>query len=180
VPKDTTLLLRHTYPAFRIGYDPADPLNTPQGLGETTIAVQTLVGAAARLQSVYGAIDVAWGDVHRTVLATHDATLQTVIPVSNDPLSGADDVFGPVRAVSPFPAPDGRSIWHYGGEGYVQLVDFTSHGAQARALLTYGNSSRPGSAHITDQLRLFDAKQLRPVLRTRQDVEAAAVSRELF
>jgi acyl-homoserine-lactone acylase len=180
VPKDTTLRLRFTYPAFRIGYDPSDPLHTPQGLSETAIAVQTLVGAAARLQSVYGAIDVAWGDVHRTVLATRDATLQTVIPVSNDPLSGADDVFGPVRTVRPFPAPDGRSIWHYGGDGYVQLVEFRPDGARAQALLTYGNSSRPGSAHITDQLPLFDAKRLRPVLRTRNDVEAAAVSRELF
>jgi acyl-homoserine-lactone acylase len=180
VPKDTTLPLYFTYPVFRIGYDPADPLHTPQGLGETAIAVQTLGGVATRLQSVYGAIDVAWGDVHRAVLATRDATFQSVIPVSNDPLSGADDVFGPVRTVRPFPAPDGRSIWHYGGDGYVQLVEFRPDGARAQALLTYGNSSRPGSAHITDQLPLFDAKRLRPVLRTRNDVEAAAVSRELF
>jgi len=50
VPKDTTLPLYFTYPAFRIGYNPADPLHTPQGLGETTIAVQTLIGVAAQLQ----------------------------------------------------------------------------------------------------------------------------------
>jgi len=62
----------------------------------------------------------------------------------------------------------------------VQLVEFTPTGAQARALLTYGNFSRPGSSHITDQLPLFDAKQLRPALRSRQAVEAASVSRESF
>jgi acyl-homoserine-lactone acylase len=103
-----------------------------------------------------------------------------VIPLSNDPESGPDDVFGPIRTVWPFPAPDGRSIWHYGGDGYVQLVEFTPKGVRAQALLTYGNWSRPGSPHITDQLPLFDAKQLRPVLRTRADVEAATVMRESY
>jgi len=180
VPKDTTLPLYFTYPAFRIGYNPADPLHTPVGLAETTIAVQTLVGVAANVQQTYGALDVAWGDVHRTVLATRDPTMQVVIPVSNDPLSGADDVFGPVRTVWPFPAPDQVHLWSYGGDGYVQLVEFTPMGSTAQALLTYGNFSRPGSSHITDQLPLFDAKRLRPALRTRAAVEAATVSRESF
>jgi acyl-homoserine-lactone acylase len=180
VPKDTSLPLYFTYPAFRVAYNPADPLHTPQGLQETTIAVQTLIAVATEFQSVYGALDVPWGSVHRTVLVTHDPTLQTVIPLSDDPESGPDDVFGPTRTVWPFPAPDGHSIWHYGGDGYVQLVEFTPEGARAQALLTYGNSSRPGSPHITDQLPLFDAKQLRPVLRTRAEVEAATVSRETY
>jgi acyl-homoserine-lactone acylase len=179
VPKDSSLPLYFTYPAFRVPYDPADPLNTPQGLHETTIAVQTLIRVAGEFQSRYGGLDVPWGTVHRTVLATRDATFQQVIPLSDDPESGPDDVFGPIRTVWPFPAPDGR-IWHYGGDGYVQLVEFTPKGARAQALLTYGNWSRPGSPHITDQLPLFDAKQLRPVLRTRAEVEAATVTRENY
>ena len=179
VPKDSSLPLYFTYPAFRVPYDPADPLNTPQGLHETTIAVQTLIRVAGEFQSRHGALDVAWGTVHRTVLATRDATFQQVIPLSDDPESGPDDVFGPIRTVWPFPAPDGR-IWHYGGDGYVQLVEFTPRGARAQALLTYGNWSRPGSSHITDQLPLFEAKQLRPVLRTRAEVEAATVTRENY
>ncbi|HEX4599474.1 MAG TPA: penicillin acylase family protein [Burkholderiaceae bacterium] len=180
VPKDASLPLYFTYPAFRVPYNPADPLRTPEGLQETTIAVQALIGVATEFQSVYGALDVPWGSVHRTVLVTHDPTLQSVIPLSDDPESGPDDVFGAVRTVWPFPAPDGHSIWHYGGDGYVQLVEFTPQGARAQALLTYGNSSRPGSPHITDQLPLFGAKQLRPVLRTREEVEAAAVARETY
>lgn len=180
VPKDATLPLYFTYPAFRVGYDPADPLQTPRGLAETRIAVQTLAGVAAQFQQAYGALDVPWGQVHRTVLVTHDATLQQALPVADDPLSGADDVFGPVRTVWPFPAPDGQHVWSYGGDGYVQEVEFTPAGARARALLTYGNWSRPGPNHIADQLPLFDAKQLRPALRTRQAVEAAAVARESF
>jgi acyl-homoserine-lactone acylase len=46
--------------------------------------------------------------------------------------------------------------------------------------LGYGNASRPGSSHITDQLPLFNAKTLRPAWRTRQEVEQHTVSRERF
>jgi acyl-homoserine-lactone acylase len=123
---------------------------------------------------------VAWGDVHRTVLVTHDATFQQIIPVSNDPLSGAADLFGPIRTAEPFLAPDGKSLWHRSGDGYVQLVEFTRDGPRAQALLSYGNASRPGSSHITDQLPAFNAKQLRPSYRSRIEVEAHAVARETY
>jgi hypothetical protein len=36
----------------------------------------------------------------------------------------------------------------------------------------YGNWSRPGSAHRTDQLALYAEKRLRPIWRTRAEVEA--------
>jgi len=180
VAQDQTMFLYYPHPAFRIGWDPADPLRTPQGLAETTVAVQTLISAARQVQAAYGRLDVAWGEVHRTVLATHDATLQDVIPVSNDPASGPDDVFGPVRSLWPFPAPDGVHAWHYGGDGYVQLVEFTPSGARAQALLTYGNASRPGSPHVSDQLGWFARKELRKVLRDRGEIERRTVSREQF
>lgn len=180
VPKDTTLALYFLHPAFRIGWDPGHPLTTPQGLAETGIAVKTLLTASRQLKALYGALDVPWGTVHRTVLMTHDASYQQPIPISDQPLSGADDVFGPVRTVWPFPAPDGKSYWHYGGESYMQLVEFTREGPRAQALLTYGNASRPGSSHITDQLPIFGAKRLRPSYRTRGEVEAHTVLREAY
>ncbi|HUN91772.1 MAG TPA: penicillin acylase family protein [Burkholderiaceae bacterium] len=180
VAQDTTMFLYFSHPAFRIGWNPADPLHTPVGLAETTVAVQSLITAAQQVVGLYGALDVAWGDVHRTVLATHDATMQQVIPVSNDPESGPDDVYGPIRTVWPFPAPDGQHAWAYGGDGYVQLVEFTPQGVKARALLTYGNASRPGSSHVTDQLPWFDRKELRPVWRTPAEVDSHTVTREPY
>jgi acyl-homoserine-lactone acylase len=47
-------------------------------------------------------------------------------------------------------------------------------------LLTYGNASRPGSPHITDQISLFQEKQLRPMYRTREEVEAHTVKKEQY
>ena len=59
-------------------------------------------------------------------------------------------------------------------------MEFTPRGAKARALLGYGNASRPGSKHITDQLPAFDAKTLLPVWRTVSDVAQHTVAVEPY
>jgi hypothetical protein len=67
----------------------------------------------------------------------------------------------------------------------VQVVEFSKEGAKAQALLGYGNASRPESRpgtsppHVTDQLRFFNAKTLRQVFRTRDEVKQHTVSREV-
>ena len=131
--------------------------------------------------AAYGALDVAWGDVHKIVLVTHDPTFQLPpIPLTDAQQSGADDPFGPLRVVFRFPAPFGiPQFWAYSGDGYVQLVEFAKEGAQAQALLGYGNASRPGSPHVIDQLKYFEKKILRAVYRTRAEVEKHKVSREV-
>jgi acyl-homoserine-lactone acylase len=53
----------------------------------------------------------------------------------------------------------------------VALVEF-SQPVRAKALLSYGNASQPGSPHRGDQLTLFARKQLRPIWRTRKEIEA--------
>jgi acyl-homoserine lactone acylase PvdQ len=49
---------------------------------------------------------------------------------------------------------------------------------RARSLIAYGNASQPGSPHVGDQLELFAKKQLKPVWRTRPDVEANLEKKE--
>ena len=67
-----------------------------------------------------------------------------------------------------------------GGDGWVQLVEFTPTGPNAQVLLGYGNSSRPNSPLIGDQLPFFDTKTLRPALRKLGDVLAATVTTEQY
>lgn len=180
-PKSSTLDFEGgVYPAFRINWSPSQPLTTPQGLADAPSAIPALVLAAQQLQQQFGAIDVPWGAVHRMVLVTHDATFASTIPLVNDAVSGSDIIFGGIRIVWPFPAPDKVHQFSFGGDGYVQLVEFTRAGPKAKTLLTYGNASRLGSSHITDQLKIFSEKGLRPVLRTRDEVEVNAVSHESF
>jgi acyl-homoserine-lactone acylase len=179
--KDNTINFYSPHPQFRVGWNASDPLNTPAGLANAAATVPYLICAATLVQAAYGALDVPWGDVHRIVLVTHDKKFQqqpTI--VANDPQSGADDPFGPLRVIFRFPfqlpAPDGSN--HFSafaaasGDGYVQLVEFTKKGAKAQALLGYGNASRPGSTHVTDQLPFFEEKKLRPTFRTRAEVES--------
>jgi acyl-homoserine-lactone acylase len=109
--------------------------------------------------------------VHNIVLATHDPTFQTVIPLTDAPQSGADDPFGPLRVLFRFPESYAIHYFPVSGDGYVQIVEFAEDGAKAQALLGYGNASRPGSTHITDQLSFFEDKKLRPVYRTPDDVK---------
>ena len=175
IAKDSTIDFYSPHPRFRVGWDAAHPLDTPAGLADPASCVPDLVRAATALKAQYGAIDVAWGTVHRTVLVTHDGNFTRAIPVSQDPASGATGRFGTIRVVDSFARPGAPGLLSWGGDSYVQLVEFTRGGARARSLLGYGNASRPGSPHITDQLPTFDAKTLRPAWRTRAEVVAHTV-----
>ena len=155
-------------------------MTTPIGLADPGRSVGYLIVAAKQLETEFGRLDVPFGNVNRIVLVDHDKTFQNVEPLTNSPASGSGDPFGGIRALYYFPAPVTNQNWAVNGDTYVQLVKFTRDGAQAQALLSYGNASRPGSAHITDQLPLFQAKQLRPVYRTRGEVEAHAVRSESY
>ena len=51
---------------------------------------------------------------------------------------------------------------------------------RAAVLLSYGNSSQPGSPHRTDQLPYFAQKRLRPVWLTREEVMQHLTARDVF
>ncbi len=183
VALDNTINYYSAHPRFRVGWKASDPLRTPYGLANAPATIPYLICAAEIVQAAYGALNVPWGTapngVHNIVLATHDPTFQTPIPLTDAPQSGADEPFGVLRVLFRYPEPDGIHFFPVSGDGYVQLVEFTQGGANAQALLGYGNASRPGSPHIIDQLSYFEAKTLRPVYRTRADVNMHTVSREV-
>ena len=66
-----------------------------------------------------------------------------------------------------------------GGDSFVTAIEFSSP-LRANVLMVYGNASQPGSRHLTDQLPLFPRKELRPVWRTRPEIEAHLESRDAF
>jgi acyl-homoserine-lactone acylase len=169
-----------TYPAFRVEFSPASALKTPAGLKDPAAAVPFLARAATELQKEYGRLDIAWGDVYRVVLADHDATFEKTIPLVNLPGAGSSEPFGALRKVYYYPSPEPSPKFAYEGDTYVQVVEFTPKGAKAKALIGYGNASRRGSSHISDQASYYEQKQLRAVYRTRSEVEAHAVSWERF
>lgn len=183
LPADTSDSAYYTHPQFRIPWDHTQPITTPVGLYNAPALVPYLHQAAVSLNATFaslGGMNVKWGDAHHTVLVYRSGATQQISGIAaNEPQSGADDPFGPLRVTFPFfvGAPFNEYM-AYGGDGYVHEIEFTPQGAQGGSLLTYGNASRPNSPHITDQLPFFDSKTLKPVLRSLSAVQANTVSVE--
>jgi acyl-homoserine-lactone acylase len=140
------------------------PLTTPDGLANPAEAVRVLEATATKVEVTYGALDVAWGEVFR-------------LPgVANLPANGADGALGVFRSVWFAPGKDNR-FQAVAGDSFVAAIEF-SNPVKAMALNSYGNASQPGSPHAGDQLQLFARKELRPVWRSRSEIEAHLSSRQ--
>lgn len=150
---------------FAEGRSADRPLTRPDGLADPAAAAGALETAATAVMAEYGTLDVEWGDVYR--LRGGDRDL---------PANGAPGELGVFPLVKYQKDDDGRfRAWL--GESYIALVEF-SEPVRARALLTTSNSSQPGSPHNGDQLELFSRKELRPVWRTRAEIEPHLKARE--
>ena len=147
---------------FAEPWSPEDPLSTPHGLADPQTAAEQLREAAAEVQSQFGGLDVPWGDVMRLTgaLPGHGAP--------GEPLgvfhvlyfeAGSDGQFRPVD-----------------GDTWVAAIRFTPEGPKGEVLLAYGNRSGPEDA-ASPQVELLAREQMRPLLRVRAEVEAAAVDR---
>jgi acyl-homoserine-lactone acylase len=152
---------------FAIPWTEASPLTTPDGLAHPAKAVSILEEVAAEIQASYGSLDVSWGEVFR--LHAGDRTL---------PANGGPSSLGIFRHVW-FAPHENKQFTAIGGDSYVAVVEF-SDPVRAMALMSYGNATQPGFPESPNQLELFADQALRPVWRSRQDIEAHLVSRQVF
>lgn len=152
---------------FATNWDEKSPLNTPKGLANPAKAVQVLEAAATTVKLLYGTPDVAWGEVARLRYGKLDL-----------PASGGPGLFGIFRVIDLIPAKDGK-FQQIAGDSYIAATEF-SNPVKAKVLMTYGNSTQPGSSHIGDQLPLYSRNQLRQAWRTRKEIEAHLESRKVF
>ena len=140
------------------------PLTTPDRLANPAEAVRVLEATATKVEVTYGTLDVAWGEVFR-------------LPgEANLPANGADGALGVFRSVWFAPGKDDR-FQAVAGDSFVAAIEF-SNPVKAMALNSYGNATQPGSPHVGDQLQLFARKELRPVWRSRSEIEAHLSSRQ--
>ena len=150
---------------FAVKWDPKRPLETPDGLANPAAAARLLSAAAAKVRAAHGALDVAWGDVHR--LARDGTDL---------PANGGTGALGIFR-VTDYDEVGGKQVAGF-GDSFVAAVEFADP-LRARVLIGYGNWSQPGSRHRVDQLPLFSRQQLRTAWRTKAEVEANLEKREV-
>ena len=152
-PKNFTVLTN-----YRESWSAAEPISTPTGLKDPAAALQMLKQAIAKTEELYGAVDRPYGDVSRFNL---DGT--------NLPGNGGFGNTGVFRTITWGPMVKGeRTPVH--GETWVSMVEFGTP-MKAVGLMSYGNSSQPGSKHSGDQLPFLASKTFRTLWTDRTEVE---------
>jgi acyl-homoserine-lactone acylase len=152
---------------FARAYELHQPLTTPAGLADPRAAAAALQAAARDLLANYGALDQPWGSVMRLKMGSVDL-----------PASGGPGRLGVFNVIDYAPAQAGTRTAIF-GSSYSAVVSFDAP-VRAQVLLSYGESSQPGSAHASDQLPLLSAGTLRDAWRTRAEVEANLESSDRF
>jgi acyl-homoserine-lactone acylase len=135
-----------------------DPLETPRGLKDPAAAVAMLKAAVARTIALYGAIDRPYGEVSRFHIG--DVNL---------PANGGMGNTGIFRTITWGAMKNGERT-PVAGETWVSMVEFGTP-MKAVGMMSYGNSSQPGSKHNSDQLRFLATKTFRTLWINRADVQ---------
>ncbi len=146
--------------AYAERWNPAQLTSTPRGLGQPQLAVAALSWAVDETKRRFGAIDMAWSDVHRVRRGTVDV-----------PVGGCTGALGCFRVLSYTETPDGRRSAST-GDGWVLAVEFTDT-PRAFSVLAYGQSPDPNSPHHADQATMFARGQMKPVRFTERDIRRA-------
>jgi len=143
---------------FAVPWSLGDPIETPRGLKDPAAAARMLEQAYAETARKYGAADRPLGEVSRFHLGG-----------VNVPGNGGFGNTGIFRTITWSPMKEGeRTPVH--GETWVSMIEFSTP-LKAMGLMSYGNSTQPGSKHRGDQLELLSRKELRTLWRTRREVE---------
>ncbi len=141
-----------------------DPVHTPAGLAAPERAVEAFTWAVADVKQRYGAIDVAWGEVHRVRRGNVDV-----------PVGGCSGSLGCFRVLGYQATPDGK-LAASRGDGWILAVEFGKV-PRAYSILAYGESNNPASPYYADQAAMFARGEVKAVAFTRPDVERSTVRR---
>ena len=143
---------------YKVRWDAARPIDTPYGLKDPVQAVAMLKAAAQEAKTSYGAIDRPFGEVSRFALGKVDV-----------PGNGGFGNTGVFHVMTWSPLKDGKRTPVH-GETWMSMVEFSTP-LKAVGLMSYGNSTQPGSPHRSDQLEQLSQKTFRSLWTTREEVE---------
>ena len=143
---------------YKVRWDAARPIDTPYGLKDPAQAVAMLKAAATEARASYGALDRPFGEVSRFALGKVDL-----------PGNGGFGNTGVFHVMTWSPLKDGKRTPVH-GETWMSMVEFSTP-IKAVGLMSYGNSTQPGSPHRSDQLEHLSKKTFRTLWTTRAAVE---------
>ena len=146
-----------TQKPFKTPWSSDDPIGTPKGISDPTLAVEAFGNAIANLTKRYGKLDVPWGDTHRLRHGNLD------LPLNGTPLTLGNLMYRPT--------PEGKFV-AVGGDSFVLAVEFTEAGPQAYTVVPFSESADPKSQHFNDQASLYANKQYKPSWYEERDIAA--------
>ena len=136
-----------------------DPVETPTGLKDPVAAVKMLGDAAIDTRKQFGLLERPYGDF------TKFRAGEVSVPAGSG--SGSIGIF-PSMIFGPFGKGGTRDA--ISGETWISMVEFTTP-LKAEGLMTYGNSTQPGTKHRSDQVALLGERKLRTLWMTRPEIE---------
>jgi len=137
---------------YAVPFDPADPVGTPRGLNVAQPSVLTRVmGELAYTVKHFGdngiPLDRPWG------LVQFEVRNGEPIPIHGG--SGSSGVYNAISPAGLVPNVGFTPI--FTGSSYIQSVTFSANGPDARAVLTYSQSTDPANPHYADMTKLYSA-----------------------
>lgn len=149
--RDLWARMRGISDVYAVPFDPADPVNTPRGVNVANASVRgavmiALAETVKRYADLSIPLDVAWGQVHFDTRQDGE-----VIPIHGG--SGGSGVYNAISSGGPVAGVGFTPI--FGGSSYIQAVEFKPEGPEARAIVTYSQSTDVESPHFSDMTRLF-------------------------
>jgi acyl-homoserine-lactone acylase len=135
---------------WRNPFDPADPVRTPNGLNTDSPQVRNALGDALNdLAAANIPIDAPLGN--------HQFTLRNGVKI---PIHGGPGTDGDFNAINVRWGGSKGVLPPEHGSSYVQVVTWgAGRCPDARTILTYSQSTNPGSPFFGDQTRLFSRKK---------------------
>jgi acyl-homoserine-lactone acylase len=135
---------------YAVPFDPADPVNTPRGVNLANAATRTKLMGDLALTTKFFAdnnipLDREWGKLQ------FDVRNNDAIPIHGG--SGGSGVYNAIGPVALVPGVGYPAIAN--GSSYIQAVTFKDSGPDARAIVTYSQSTDPANPHYADMTKLF-------------------------
>jgi len=153
--------LQQTPDAWRVTFDPAQPLTTPRGLAIERAPVakalrEAMLASTTEASKLGLTAESRWGDLQVS---------------GQTPIHGGPQQLGIYNAMQTVPRADGKREV-VSGSSYLQIVTFDDNGPRAQGVLTFSLSSNPTSKYAKDQTRAFSEKNLRPLPFTEAQIKA--------
>jgi acyl-homoserine-lactone acylase len=181
-------------PQWVNGFDPQDPINTPNTLATNQRVLEHLAKAISNIETVGLALDAPLGEVQFVERSHIDGT-----PTGEKlPWAGANNTEGgfnvfrenigddgtllPRHSYAPLPdtqlSAEGAGYHVSYGSSWMMLVEYTSNGPNARGLVSYSQATNPNSPYTIDQTRHYSKNtSLRPIWFDRDDIRKHELSR---